>query len=340
MLKSSDGGATWSAESWTAPAAQPSGYGVTASVSGANLFSIDCLSTTVCVAVGQATYTWNGNPPPVTGTVGLPMVVTTNDGGETWSSQLGPHDPYFSQSVGFLALSCLSVRTPTGNGVLSMEQCLVEGVNSGGAASYELVSNDAGATWRTGSWDGYPPPSGSLSPHGVVCLNTRDCLTVGENLESRYSTPVVATSDAGNTWMPEAVQDSSANLWSVACTSPDSCWAVGGTSSGAVILHTSNGGHAWPEITAVGNYRFLRDGSEIVTITGTHFDLGIESVSFGSVVTTSFTVDSPTQITANVPPLTGQILNPVDVTVNTLLGPSPLTRADQFFYFGLGNIPG
>lgn len=69
-----------------------------------------------------------------------------------------------------------------------------------------------------------------------------------------------------------------------------------------------------------------------MVITGTHFNVGVASVSFGATVTTSFTIDSPTQITVTSPPLTDGSSPTVDITVNALLGSSPLIPSDQFTY--------
>ena len=81
-------------------------------------------------------------------------------------------------------------------------------------------------------------------------------------------------------------------------------------------------------------------GGYLVTIQGSNFmSTGIapgspgyfsaSAVSFGGTPATSFTVQSPTQISATVPALSAQT---VDVQVTTLAGITPAVSADQFTY--------
>jgi hypothetical protein len=66
-----------------------------------------------------------------------------------------------------------------------------------------------------------------------------------------------------------------------------------------------------------------------VTITGTGFT-GATAVKFGSISAKSFTVSSPTSITAVSPKVKGT--GTVDVTVTTPAGSSPTSPADQFTF--------
>jgi hypothetical protein len=312
MIASTDGGNSWTAESWTAPS-QTGGFGGGPyTFSNAALLSIDCPSTTICVAVGRATYVWN--PPPETTlpeeTEAIPIVITTHDGGQTWSAQLGPN--LGGISGGFFAVSCPSTQ-----------QCLVTGTSGG-----QLTSSDGGATW-SGSWSSQLP---QFAAEGLFCVDASDCLAVGNSLGGTYGSPVIVTSDGGTTWSPQAIPDSTAQLESVACVSVTACWAVGDTSAGAIVLRTVTGGHAWPEVSGVSPGMGPAAGGTTVVVTGTHFNVGVASVSFGATVTTSFTIDSPTQITVTSPPMTDGSSPTVDVTVNALLGSSPLTPSDQFTY--------
>jgi len=312
MIASTDGGSSWTAESWTAPS-QTSGFGGGPyTFSYATLLSIDCPSTTVCVAVGRAIYTWTPSPETTLPqqTEGIPIVITTHDGGQTWSAQLGPNNGGISD--GFFRVSCTS-----------SQQCLVTGTSGG-----QLTSNDGGATW-SGSWSGRPT---QFAANGLFCVNASDCLEVGNSLDGKYGSPVMVTSDGGTTWAPQALPDSTAQLQSVACVSVTSCWAAGETPAGAIVIRTLTGGHAWPEVSGISPVTGSSAGGTAVTITGTHLNLGVVSVSFGTTVTTAFTVNSPTQITVTSPPMASGSTQTVDVTVNSLLGPSPLTPDDQFSY--------
>lgn len=315
ILQTTDGGTTWSTESWSAPAQIGGLFGGPYTLSGANLTSIACPSTSVCVAVGQATYYWN--PPPETT---LPeeeeypgIVVTTGDGGQTWSAQIGPMSAPFAPA-GLNAVSCTST-----------EQCLAVG----SIGSYALTSDDEGATWSGNLAGGWPQ---EFTPNGLSCPDTSDCIVVGESKGGQYTSPVMSSSDGGATWTPQAVSESTATLQSVACVTDGSCWAVGGTSKGSIVLHTLTGGDAWPEVTGIDPASGSAGGGTSVTISGLQFDLGVTSVSFGTVTTTAFTVDSPTQITVTSPPMAEGSSETVDVTVNSVLGSSPPTPADQFTY--------
>jgi photosystem II stability/assembly factor-like uncharacterized protein len=317
MVESTDGGNSWgSPETWSAPASI-SGWGDgTYSFQAATLNSIDCPSTTVCVAVGQATYVWN--PPPETTLpqeVEFPgLIVTTGDGGKTWSTQIGPDNSPFAQD-GFSAVSCPS-----------SQQCLAVGA----IGSYRLTSDDGGATWT-----GTLLPSNwpyQFTPYGLSCPDAEHCFAVGKTPGGQYASPwpVIKSSDGGNSWTPQAISEPTAVLQSVACVTDFSCWTVGGTSSGSIALHTIDGGNAWPEVSAVSPDSGPVSGGTSVVLDG-HF-VDVTSVSFGTATTTAFTVDSPTQITLTSPPEAAGSSQTVDVTVNSTLGTSPLTPADQFTY--------
>ncbi|MEA2300735.1 MAG: hypothetical protein QOE44_1270, partial [Solirubrobacteraceae bacterium] len=75
-------------------------------------------------------------------------------------------------------------------------------------------------------------------------------------------------------------------------------------------------------------------GGTTVTITGTNFT-GATGVAFGSAPAASFTLDSPTQITAVAPPGTGT----VDVVVTTPSGLSAAGPPDAFAYTTAGPPP-
>jgi hypothetical protein len=82
-----------------------------------------------------------------------------------------------------------------------------------------------------------------------------------------------------------------------------------------------------PSVTSVVPTAGCTVGATSVVITGTGFQ-GATSVRFGTVAATSFTVDSPTQITATAPVGAGV----VDVRVTTVYGTSENTAADDYSY--------
>jgi hypothetical protein len=83
-----------------------------------------------------------------------------------------------------------------------------------------------------------------------------------------------------------------------------------------------------PAVTGVSPGSGSSGGGSSVTITGSGFT-DASAVSFGSVDTTDFTVNSDTSITAVVP---AQAAGSVDVTVTTASGTSALTSADRYTY--------
>ena len=88
-----------------------------------------------------------------------------------------------------------------------------------------------------------------------------------------------------------------------------------------------------PSVASVTPALGPKAGGTSVTIHGGGF-AGASAVAFGSTPAASFTVDSPTEITATSPP--GSV-GPVDVTVTSPRGTSPQRPADVFHY---ATVPG
>ncbi len=83
-----------------------------------------------------------------------------------------------------------------------------------------------------------------------------------------------------------------------------------------------------PTVSAVSPTDGITLGGASVTITGSDF-YGVSAVTFGTLAATSFTVDSPTKITAVTP---AEAAGAVDVTVTGPSGTSATSTADQFSY--------
>jgi alpha-tubulin suppressor-like RCC1 family protein len=84
---------------------------------------------------------------------------------------------------------------------------------------------------------------------------------------------------------------------------------------------------AYPQIASIDPYQGPEAGGTSVTITGINFT-GATKVEFASKEATSFTVNSPTSITAVSPPGTGE----VEITVTTPEGTSHTGPRDTFTY--------
>jgi IPT/TIG domain len=108
-----------------------------------------------------------------------------------------------------------------------------------------------------------------------------------------------------------------------------------GTETGYVLeAPVSSGLVATPNLTNITPKAGLQAGGTSVTITGTNLNEAT-AVDFGSTSATSFTLKSPTEVTATAPPGSGT----VDVIVTTPGGTSATSSADHFSYVPAGPAP-
>jgi hypothetical protein len=123
--------------------------------------------------------------------------------------------------------------------------------------------------------------------------------------------------------------------------------APGGVSGNAIInLLTPIGNdpagpltfyrYVGPAVTSVSNAFGLVTGGTTVTVKGTGFTSG-STVQFGSTPATSVTVLSSTSLSVVTPPGSP---GPVDVTVTTSDGTSPVVSGDRFTYVALPTVTG
>jgi hypothetical protein len=87
---------------------------------------------------------------------------------------------------------------------------------------------------------------------------------------------------------------------------------------------------AAPTVTGVSPSSGPTGGGTTVTITGTNL-ADVNQVYFGTIAATSFTITSPTTISATAP---AELASTVDVTVSSPYGPSPTSSADQYTFTG------
>lgn len=211
------------------------------------LNAVSCVSTH-CTAVGQN------------------AIVTSTDGGSSWTSQRLPPGTRFLSGVScYSTTSCVAVGAPV-----------------------ILTSTDGGASWdqRTG-----PANAGLVA---VSCPSATLCLAVGRSVAGG---PSVATStDGGTTW--SGVRDpgvaSDYGLSAVSCSSNTNCAAVGTSAGGAsLILSTSNGGVTWMRAVLPG----------VQALTGVSCSSASDCVAVGSFTTIVTTTDGGAtwQITLAIP---------------------------------------
>ncbi|MGZ4217191.1 MAG: IPT/TIG domain-containing protein [Solirubrobacteraceae bacterium] len=103
----------------------------------------------------------------------------------------------------------------------------------------------------------------------------------------------------------------------------------------AVVHGAATVSKAAPAVTGISPASGPAASGTTVTITGTDFD-NASDVEVGNTPATSFTVDSPTQITAIAPPGNGT----VDITVTTPGGTSATSDADQYTYIPAPSVTG
>ena len=178
------------------------------------LSAISCASKLDCVAVGYA----GGNPDFA------PAVVATTDGGIMWTAEVAPAGTYFLSAV-----SCPS-----------SSDCIAVG-DAGPSGGVSLTTRDGGHTWTND-----PLPSGISALSGISCPTTTACTAVDLNT-------VVQTTDGAATWQAQNTPPNLVNLSAVSCSSSSSCVVVGRSSTGSLILGTSDGGHDWsPQVVPAG----------------------------------------------------------------------------------------
>jgi alpha-tubulin suppressor-like RCC1 family protein len=202
----------------------------------------------------------------------------------------------------------------------------VTSVAAGGTHALALLSDGTVDAWGAGSsgqLGGGTMQTRQLTPVPVTGLSDVAAISAGaQDSAGLLSTGKVMTwgsSSAGvlGDGMPNGVSD-------VPVT-------VAGLSKAASISvgrsHMLAFGEPIPTVTSVSPALGPAGGGTTVTIAGDNFEEAT-SVRFGTAQAASFTVDSPTSITATAPPGHGA----VDVTVTTPSGTSPPSAADRFTF--------
>ena len=176
------------------------------------LNAISCTSALECVAGGGLNL---GD--------GLAQIITTTDGGATWTRST---DPMLTGLQMVFALSCL-------NGAGGLPRCFAAADANAGAGPVVINSADGGATW-----DGTETYDDTGWMYSIACPDTAHCWATGAGT----TVGLAGTADGGSTWTV-ATSSTSNEEGSVACasvafcvsTTDDALWQT--TSAGA------SGGH-------------------------------------------------------------------------------------------------
>jgi len=319
-----DAGTTWASSS-TFVAPRTDGYGL-------GLSSITCPTLRECVGVGNYWFDVDvGSPFPEPSYEAV--IATSDDGGATWQTQ-------DAGAARLRGISCLSPGACVS---------LTDG------SVVKLVTTDGGSTWSASL---VPVPSDHSGDYlaAVSCSDSLHCVAVGDSADQQgvkdgvpdafTNTPVIATSDGADSWSVQYTDTSDPyppdlNLKAVSCPTDAECWAAGEQlpnsqsrgATGSVVIHTFNGGAAWPSVSSVSPSQGTDGGGNQVTISGAGFEYGSPSVQFGSTPALDITVISGSEMTVTVPPsAVGGEGSTVDVTVSDPLGTSPVNPGDQYTY--------
>jgi len=200
------------------------------------------------------------------------------------------------------------------------------GASADGQMVIAEVSGIAGIdTTSTASGNGADPTATSLTPTAgdfVVAAMAAPGTTLWIHPGPLWSTFSMSTTPAyGAEWQSSAPAAATAPQWTDFSSAP---WV-------AVVAAFTTGPGApppAPAVTGLSPTSGSTGGGTTVVITGTSFT-GATAVMVGANAATSFTVNSPTSITATFP---GGAAGTVDVTVTTPVGTSAPTGADEFTY--------
>ncbi len=206
VADTTNGGATWTTFT-NLPAVTPDANGDTYALNG-----ISCTSALSCVAVGGV----NGGPGPA-------AVITTTDGGTTWSLST---DPALASVQEFFSVSCVP-----GPSVSSTPVCHAAGAALQAAGPVQLTSQNGGA-----SWSGLQTFDSTGWLDSISCVSTQDCWAAGAGT----SVALVGTSNGGTSWS-SVTSDTTNEEGSVSCATARFCVA---TTDGAVWVTHDDGGLA------------------------------------------------------------------------------------------------
>lgn len=202
VAETTDGGATWTTFTNlpTITPYDPNGTYL--------LNAISCTSALSCVA-GGGLNEWDGQA----------QVISTTDGGATWTLST---DPTLSGIQQIFSLSCLP-------GPSGLATCSAAADSLQAAGPVVITSTDGGATWS-----GMETYDNTGWMNSISCADAADCWAAG----SGTSVALVGTSNGGSTWA-KSTSDTTNEDGSVSCATVAFCVA---TTDNALWVTTDNGG--------------------------------------------------------------------------------------------------
>jgi hypothetical protein len=200
------------------------------------------------------------------------------------------------------------------------------------AGTVDITVTTNGGTSTTGASDQFTyvaaPTVTSVSPTSGTTAGGTSVVITGTNLTGASAVSFGGT--AATTYTVDSATQITATSPAHAAGAVDvTVTTVGGTSAtGAGDQYTFVTPPSPPTVTGLAPTSGPAAGGTSVVITGTNFS-GVSAVSFGGTASTTFTVDSATQITATAPAHAAGV---VDVTVTAAGGTSTTGAGDQYTY--------
>ena len=168
------------------------------------LYSISCVSTTWCMAVGSEVVDENN---------GTTKTVALKWNGTTWNKVTAPINSLTDPNPWIDAVSCLSI-----------DFCMEVGYSDQGTPLAEAWN---GTAWTVTT----PPPAGVFMTYreldAVSCTSASSCLAVGAEYGCCGAYDGLAMAWDGSSWTNVSDQSSQFSLSGVSCTSATSCLVVG-----------------------------------------------------------------------------------------------------------------
>jgi photosystem II stability/assembly factor-like uncharacterized protein len=245
VIKTSDGGATWAFQ--TTPITTPYAP-VVAETGGPNpwggMTGISCSDDNTCVGVGlYATVSGQTNPNTD------PPIVTTTDGGNTWTRQVsGTGTGNFLAAVSCLpgTTTCTAVgragkivtttdlttwtaATSNTTNMLNAVTCL--------STTFCMAVGQAGTVdvWNGTTWTATTGNGGAGMLAGVSCLDSSNCYATGKQGIT------IGTTNGGTSWTIQAGSNgTTAQMNGVSCSSASACVAAGATLGNATTLSAAS----------------------------------------------------------------------------------------------------
>jgi hypothetical protein len=243
--------------------------------------AFSCPTIEECMVGAQEGQVANGDLSVGDGQVGnseQQLLLTTADGGTTWSKHNVPIPPVLGNNPAFDAelsgtsgvlsqLTCFDISTCDAFGLAPSDQ-EEEPIGTGNTVtrSVFLQTTDGGAAWSTYAFPWVANPDGSpgwsnLQPAAFSCPTAQDCVGMSTVMTSVVANTQVATefswttNDSGATWTRAwvpSVGDTNSLVRSIACADTTHCVAVGndtdatpGSTSLSFIAVTSDDGSTW-----------------------------------------------------------------------------------------------